>query len=125
MNLTRQPVTQKPRRGGKDPARLAAVAALPCVICVMFDMRQNSRTEVHHCKSGRYGSLKEADRNTIPLCHSHHNKLIPHDGDADKIGFHNRQETWEGAYGRDYDYLPTVDQWIDKATEADILGDAF
>ncbi len=33
MNLTRQPVPQKSGRPARDPARLARVKQLPCVIC--------------------------------------------------------------------------------------------
>jgi hypothetical protein len=88
---------------------MARVAALPCVICWEWDMRQNSPTEVHHVKSGRYGSAREVDDKTIPLCHSHHNKLRPYPGDDAKIGYHNGQATWEAAYGPDHHWLAWVE----------------
>ena len=51
------------------------------------------------------------DAQAIPLCHSHHHKLIPHPGDEDKIGFHNAQETWESLYGEDHEFTaPTQDK---------------
>lgn len=106
MNLTRQPIRQKVRiTKRKDPCRLEMVAAMPCVICFEFDMRQNSPTEVHHCKSGRFGQKKTPDYMTIPLCHSHHNKLRVYPGDEGKIGFHNMQATWESLYGEDTEWL--------------------
>lgn len=84
---------------------MGKVAQLPCRICELFGMVQNSPTEVHHCKSGRFSTMREHDRCTIPLCHSHHNKLVPYPGDESKIGYHNGQETWEALYGRDYEYI--------------------
>lgn len=127
-NITRQPIAKKGERTTKkgEPMRrvskkraahrrsdegkagldhMGRVKRLPCCICENFGMTQNSPTEVHHCKSGRYGNLREHDRRTIPLCHSHHNKLRPYPGDEDKLGYHNGQETWEALYGPDYHYL--------------------
>lgn len=94
-------------------AYMARIRALPCIICVEWEMHQNSPTEAHHPKSGRYGQRKESDFKTLPLCHSHHNKLRPYPGDDDKIGFHNAQETWEALYGLDH-------EWLDKV--ADMLA---
>lgn len=107
------PMGQKVPREGKDPERLAAVAALPCVICHEWELVQNSPTEVHHCKSGRYGRLRAPDCMTIPLCHSHHNKLKPYPGDEGKIGFHNAQETWERLYGPDTDWISWTEERIE------------
>ena len=106
--------TQFKRRKKKpdDPARLEAVAQLPCVICVTWGMQQNSRTEVHHCKSGRYGTKRAPDAKTIPLCHSHHHRMRPIPGDEDKLGYHNGQETWEAEYGPDTDWVKWTDDRI-------------
>lgn len=95
---------QKAEKVAADPAYLARVRSLPCVICQEYGMRQNSPTEAHHVKSGRFGRLRTPDHMAIPLCHSHHNKLRPYAGDEDKIGYHNAQETWESLYGPDHDY---------------------
>ena len=108
MNLTQREVTQKPEKHKPDPAYLRAVRALPCIICSEFGMRQNSPTEAHHVKSGRYSSVKTCDRAAIPLCHSHHNKLRPYPGDEDKVGFHNAQETWEALYGPDHEWSAVI-----------------
>lgn len=107
------PMGQKKAKAPKDPMRLGRVGAMPCIICVEWDMVQNSPTEVHHCKSGRYSFAKASDAMTIPLCHSHHNKLRPYAGDEDKIGFHNNQETWEGLYGPDVEYLAIINERLD------------
>ena len=121
MNLTDRPIFQKGQKPapvkaiGKDPAYLARVRELPCVICIEWGMRQNSPTESHHTKSGRYGNLRTPDRMAIPLCHSHHNKLRKYPGDEDKIGFHNAQATWERLYGLDTDWrAQTQDKILGK-----------
>ena len=107
-----RPPVQKVERQADDPAYLAEVRKLPCVICFEWDMQQNSPTEAHHCKSGRYGSRRTPDSMAIPLCHSHHNKMRPYPGDEMKVGFHNSQATWEGLYGPDTDWLSWVEQRI-------------
>lgn len=110
-NITRQQVRQKVRiTKRKDPRHIEMVASMPCVICFEYDMRQNSPTEVHHCKSGRFGQKKTPDYMTIPLCHSHHNKLRAYPGDEGKIGFHNMQATWESLYGEDTEWLNWVEE---------------
>lgn len=93
---------------------MGKVRCLPCVICDGWGMIQNSRTEAHHCKSGRYGNRREIDTNTIPLCHSHHNKLKPYAGDEDKLGYHNGQATWEAAYGPDYDFIAATRDAVER-----------
>lgn len=109
-----KPVSDKRRayrasdEGKAGIEHMGRVRALPCIICHEFGMRQNSPTEAHHVKSGRYGSRKESDFDTLPLCHSHHNKLRPYPGDEAKVGFHNAQATWEGLYGEDHEYLDRV-----------------
>lgn len=104
MNLTGQPIREKAQKATPDPAYLSALHSLPCVICEAFGMVQNSPTEAHHWKSGRYSAHKTPDSEAIPLCHSHHNKLRPYPGDEAKIGFHNAQEQWEAEYGPDHEY---------------------
>lgn len=114
MNLmSKPPLGLKAPPLGKDPAYLEQVRKLPCAICWHFGMPQNSPTEAHHTKSGRYGSRKTPDRQAVPLCHSHHYKLRPYTGDADKIGFHNRQQTWERMYGPDTDYIAWTQDMVE------------
>ena len=110
-HITRQRLRQKVRiTQRKDPRHLEMVASMPCVICFEYDMRQNSPTEVHHCKSGRFSRKKAPDCMTIPLCHSHHNKLRAYPGAEGKIGFHNMQATWESLYGEDTEWLNWVEE---------------
>jgi len=86
----------KPVRGTAEAKRhLARVKQLPCVICAA-----PPPSDAHHCFSGRYGSRKAIDFETIPLCKNCHQ----HGPSA----IHNDKAGWAERYGNDYDYLPTV-----------------
>ena len=106
-NLTGRPAlgqkAPKPIRG-TDAAKvhMARVAALPCVLC------QSRPVEVHHCISGRYGSRKVSDFDTIPLCHDHHRGVN---------GIHADKTRWQWRYGNDTDYLPVVARMIGGSNE--------
>ncbi len=97
----RGPLGIKAPKAKKDPARLAAVARLPCIIC------GGRPVEVHHCISGRYSQRKAPDSMTIPLCHFHH---------LGAGGIHQDKAAWQAAHGPDYAFLPLVDRLI---TECD------
>lgn len=121
----RKPMPRKSKRkaaheaspeGQEDAAYLRAVRSLPCCICDGFGDPQNSPTEAHHTKSGRYGSARTPDTQAIPLCHSHHNKLRPYPGDEGKIGYHNAQATWEAKYGPDTDYIAATRDRVEAST---------
>ena len=97
-NLTgRPPLGQKrgkPERGtDAAKAHMAAVARLGCVCCGARPV------ELHHCISGRYGSRKASDFDTIPLCVEHHRGAT---------GIHASKRDWEALWGMDTDYLPAV-----------------
>ena len=99
----------KASQAGQDGiAHMGKVKRLPCAVCVSMGRVQRSPTEVHHVKSGRYGSARESDMRVLPICHSHHNKLRPYPGDEDVIGFHNAQATWEAMHGPDHGFLDWV-----------------
>ena len=93
-----------------DPHRLAMIHALPCVICVKFDMTQWSRTQAHHCIHGRHSTKKRADEMTIPLCEGHHQGLL----DTSKIPLHHAPGKWRENYGLDTDYLEHVNEAIER-----------
>jgi len=103
---------RKSDAGQADLARMVKVRRLPCCICVKFGTVQTSKTEAHHCKSGRFSSAREDDINTIPLCMCHHQGLR-FDRDKSKIAYHQGQETWEAAYGPDFGYLEDTNSMID------------
>ena len=91
----------KPIRGtDAAKAHMARVAGLPCVIC-------GSRpVEVHHCISGRYGSRKVSDFDTIPLCYDHHRGAL---------GIHTDKSAWEAEHGPDTGFLDAVRRAIPPA----------
>ena len=106
-NLTGRPAlgqkATKPIRGtDAAKAHMARVAAMSCVLC------QSRPVEVHHCISGRYGSRKVSDFDTIPLCCDHH---------RGGNGIHTDKGLWEAAYGKDTDYLPVVARMIGGSNE--------
>jgi len=102
------PLGQKVERQGKDPAHMAKVAQLPCVICHEFGMQQRSRTAVHHCIHGRYGTRKAPDAMTIPICDGHHQGLV----DTSKLAIHQRPSEWRRLYGEDVSWLSWVEERI-------------
>ncbi|MGB1216176.1 MAG: Ref family recombination enhancement nuclease [Pikeienuella sp.] len=112
MNLSgKGPLGLKEPIEGRDPKRLAAVAALPCCICSEWGFPQNSHTQVHHCIMGRYGTKRAPDRMTIPLCEGHHVGLM----DISKIALHRSRKAWRESYGNDTDWISWTDERI--ATE--------
>lgn len=90
----------KPIRGtDAAKAHMRAVAGLGCVLCGSMVV------EVHHCISGRYGSRKVSDFDTIPLCLNHH---------RGPDGIHTDKASWESLWGFDTDYLPIVKDMINQ-----------
>ena len=61
MTFHQEPLGLKQPRADDNPAYLAAVRQLPCIICVEFGMRQQSRTEAHHVFHGRFSQRKSPD----------------------------------------------------------------
>ena len=108
MNITGQDIFQKPEPQAKDPAHLAKLAALPCVICHEWNLEQRSPTAVHHCIHGRYGNRKVPDSMTIPLCEGHHQGLL----DTSKIALHREPSKWKRMFGEDTKWLSWVEARI-------------
>ena len=73
---------------------MGRVARLPCVICKAWPV------QVHHCYHGRYGTRKESDFDTIPLCRACHADI------------HARKASWAAEHGPDYTYLRIVAQQL-------------
>ncbi len=86
----------KPVRGTVEAKRhLARVKELPCVICAA-----PPPSDAHHCFSGRYGSRKASDFETIPLCKACHQH--------GPMAIHQDKAGWEARNGNDFDFLPVV-----------------
>ncbi len=90
---------------------MARVAKLPCVICYEYGMQQKSRTTVHHCIHGRYGTRKAPDTMVIALCEGHHQGNF----DASKIAIHRQPKKWREEYGDDTSWL----SWVENQLGAD------
>ena len=102
----RKPIKAKPRkpRTGDDPAYLAAVRSLPCVICDGWGMRQVTPTEAHHAICGRGSQNKTPDRMAIPLCRHHH---------TGAEGIHTRRAWWVESFGDDRDFIAATQDAVD------------
>ena len=81
------------------------VKQLPCVICQALPP-----SDCHHCISGRYGSRRASDFETISLCKIHHQ-----DGPE---AIHQDKRGWEARHGPDTDYLPLVARWLNTKDRA-------
>lgn len=100
MNITGQPIRQKPEKCPPNAKHLAKVRALPCAGC-----GKPGPSEAHHCRDlpdyderGLYkripgAAMKSADEDAIPLCPEHH------------WLFHNRRSEFHERYGRDYGHI--------------------
>lgn len=116
MNLTNRQPFQKakeitPELQGEDPAYLAKVRQLPCVICESFGLPQLSATQAHHVFHGRFSGKRTPDRMAIPLCEGCHQGLR----DTSKLAIHQNKRAWAERYGEDHEYT--------AQTQDRILGD--
>lgn len=101
---TVQPKPAKPERGtAAAKAHLERVKGLPCVICMA-----PPPSDAHHCFSGRYGSAKMSDFDTIPLC-----RLCHQDGPE---AIHRNKSRWEERNGPDTGFLPLVKEMLERMT---------
>lgn len=98
MSFHREPLGLKAPKiqngTAKGRAHMALVKQLPCCVC-----GAPPPSDAHHVISGRYGSRKASDFETLPLCKNHH---------QGPEGIHTAKATWEGIYGPDYEMLPVV-----------------
>ncbi len=110
--MTARPKPAKPTAAEKRAGRehMAKVAAMPCVICFEYDMTQVSRTQVHHCIHGRYGTGRAPDSMVLPLCEGHHQG----DFDKSKIALHRQPRLWRRQYGRDASWLSWVENKLEE-----------
>lgn len=97
MNLLKRgPLGLKPGKAKPDPAYLARVRELPCVVCEAFGEPQTTPTAAHHTIHGRFSQVKTPDRQAIPLCYEHH---------QGHKGVHTHPEWWKRVYGLDVEYI--------------------
>lgn len=109
MNLTGRPITAKPERAKPNPAYLAKVRALPCIICTAYGLPQRSPTQAHHVIHQRGSFRRVPDEMTIPLCEGHHQGLI----DMSKIALHQQPSRWKREFGPDTDWISKTQDMIE------------
>lgn len=95
----------KTKRPKPNPAHIARVRAMPCVICFEWGFPQLSPTAAHHCIHGRFGTRKAPDEMTIPLCEGHHQGLM----DTSKVALHREPSKWKRLYGPDHSWISWVE----------------
>lgn len=107
------PLGIKDRSPTKNSRHLALVSELPCTICHHHGEPQQSSTQVHHCISGRFATVKASDFATIPLCEGHHQGLW----DWSKVAIHQSKREWEAKYGPDTNYITWTLDMIEEQKE--------
>ena len=105
LAVLKGPMGLKTPPAGRDPKRLAAVAAMPCVICYEWGLTQKSPTQAHHCIHVRHSQKRAPDSMTIPLCEGHHIGLM----DTSKIALHRHPMAWREEYGDDVNWIGWVE----------------
>jgi len=116
MNLTGQAIRQKSPKAKPNPAYLAKVRALPCIICTSFGLPQNSATTAHHPIHDRYATRRVPDEMAIPLCDGCHQG----DFDTSKVAVHREPAKWKRLYGADHEYIAITQDMIER-TEANTI----
>ena len=105
MTFHQEPLGLKQPRADGNPAYLAAVRQLPCIICTEFGMIQRSRTEAHHVFHDRFSQQKSPDEMAIPLCTDHHTGF---GFDPSKLAIHKAKAEWALHYGNDFDWTARI-----------------
>lgn len=114
-NLTgRAPLGLKAGKAPKRPDYLAAVRALPCVICQSFGEQQMSATTAHHPIMDRHSQRKRPDICAVPLCDGHHQGRF----DRSKIALHDSPALWRETYGADHEYIAVTQDALAHLLEA-------
>jgi len=119
MNLAnRPPPGLKGNKSKPDPAYLARVRELPCIICREFGELQLSPTTAHHPIHDRHGTRKRSDRCAIPLCDGHHQSLF----DNSKVAIHRAPAEWRERYGADHEWIERIQDILDSQKDTDNDG---
>ncbi len=79
----------------KDPAYLAKVAQLPCVVCGVYGVH------VHHKTNAGFG-MRASDYDTMPICSRHHQ--FGNYGEA----IHSGVKEWERLHGSQEQHIATT-----------------
>lgn len=112
MNISalRGPMGQKVEREPRDFVYLGKVKMLPCCVC-----GHPPPSDAHHPIHDRFGTLKAADKDAVPLCKPHHQ------WGPDAI--HNGKKSWREKHGPDHGYIEETRRLVEAMDEDDILTD--
>lgn len=102
------PKRTKPRREGpkaprikpgrvEDPAHLARVRSLPCIVCQRNGLDQTTPTEAHHIRASVGMGQKAGDHEAVALCASHHR--------TGKVSIHLAPDLFKWMYGTERELL--------------------
>ena len=105
MQINKQP--EELRNGYKDKARLAAISAMPCIVCKNIGMNQVFKTDCHHLTGCGMG-LKASDLLTIPLCQFHHTR----GGKGEAV--HSGVKSFEARFGSQNELLEQVNKILEN-----------
>lgn len=59
----------KARATKRESAYMGRVAAMACICCTLLDRQQESKTDVHHIRTGQGGAQRAGNFLVLPLCH--------------------------------------------------------
>lgn len=111
LKVEKKPKAKRP--DGKDPAYLADVRRLPCIICVSWGYQQATPSQSHHPICERYSQVRVPDREAIPLCDGHHQG----EQDTTKIAIHRDRALWVETYGSDREYIAATQDAVERLRE--------
>lgn len=86
----------KPGRA-EDPAHLARVRSLPCIVCQRNGLDQTTPTEAHHIRASVGMGQKAGDHEAVALCASHHR--------TGKVSIHLAPDLFKWMYGTERELL--------------------
>jgi hypothetical protein len=59
----------KHRATKRESDYMGRVAGMPCICCYLLDRKQESKTDVHHIRTGQGGAQRAGNFLVLPLCH--------------------------------------------------------
>lgn len=59
----------KRRASKRESEYMGRVAGMQCICCYLLDRRQESKTDVHHIRTGQGGAQRAGNFLVLPLCH--------------------------------------------------------
>lgn len=92
-----------------DPQYLSRIHAMPCVVCAVLRVDQETRTFAHHIRTGQGGAQRASDYLAIPLCWEHH---------QGRSGIHGDRSAWRLAKLTETDALALTIRRMTRGADA-------